>query len=347
MSASHIGPTGLHNHVIETEDGHKVGVTIGGYGVPLVFFHGIAMNRLAYESALELIAESGFFVVAVDAPGHGESDNLARGNAQWSSRVEFMQRVLDELGVNRAVLSGHSMGGRKAVAVAATNKDRAAAAILVSSATGAAFDDYKRLPAASAAALLVGLALAVYDTVSEQVELRGPSPTWSLRIARTMAVSTARHGSWLFEAARSIIRDPQGEAHLEILREAEIPVFVLHGRRDQVIRYKSAVAASEASNGLLIELPRAKHSWLICSPQTFAAVMQDLSENELGAALGLTGDHEVGSFGEPAGWLDPEGLAYALADPPVRARRRLSSTRAPLAFVRQLRPHRSVPAAGA
>src|SRR5690606_15977634 len=103
-------------------------------------------------------------------PGHGDTDDLAVGSASWPDRVAFVDRVLDELGVRRAVLVGHSMGGRKAVALTATNPARVVAAVLVSSATGSVFDQYNDQARRSRAELASGLALAIYDTVAEQVE---------------------------------------------------------------------------------------------------------------------------------------------------------------------------------
>ena len=60
------------------DDGHKVGVTVGGKGVPLVFLHGIALSGRAYVRLLSRLAGMGFLVVALDAAGHGVTPNLPR-----------------------------------------------------------------------------------------------------------------------------------------------------------------------------------------------------------------------------------------------------------------------------
>lgn len=337
MTLSQIGPAALHHRVVTLGDGHRVGVTVGGHGVPLVFLHGIAMNRFAYESVLEQAAEAGYFVIAIDAPGHGETDPLPARNGSWEARVAFIDRVLGELGIHRAVLAGHSMGGRKAVALAALNPARAAAVVLVSAATGSAFDQYKRQPGQSRIYLVSGLALAFYDTVAEQVELRGPGLGWSWGLTRSFVRNTIRQPRWFIDVASSIIRDAHGAEHLESVRAAGLPVFILHGRRDQVIRYSSAVSVCEATQGMLIELPRARHSWLIGSPQTFVSVMTNLLEHELGESIRSNPEPSAtGAHGEPAGWLDASGLAYDLAGTPVRSKRRPTrrSTRPPLDYVR-------------
>lgn len=59
----------LSHHVIRLDDGHQVGVSVGGRGVPLVFLHGLGLSRRAYLRLLSRVAALGFLVVAVDTQG--------------------------------------------------------------------------------------------------------------------------------------------------------------------------------------------------------------------------------------------------------------------------------------
>ena len=106
------------------DDGHRVGVTVGGQGVPLVFLHGIALSGRAYVRLLSRLAGMGFLVVALDAAGHGVTPNLPRNAADLSDRVDLTLRALDALGVRRAVFMGHSMGGRMVIQLAAVAPER-------------------------------------------------------------------------------------------------------------------------------------------------------------------------------------------------------------------------------
>ena len=83
------------------DDGHRVGVTVGGQGVPLVFLHGIALSGRAYVRLLSRLAGMGFLVVALDAAGHGVTPNLPRNAADLSHRVDLTLRALDALGLRR------------------------------------------------------------------------------------------------------------------------------------------------------------------------------------------------------------------------------------------------------
>ena len=44
----------LTHHLLALRDGHEVGVSVGGAGVPLVFMHGLALSRRAYVRMLSV-----------------------------------------------------------------------------------------------------------------------------------------------------------------------------------------------------------------------------------------------------------------------------------------------------
>src|SRR6516164_10206734 len=131
----------LTHHLIELDDGHQVGVSVGGCGVPLVFLHGLGLNRRAYLRMLSRAAGLGFLVVAIDSAGHGDTRNLPRTAAELADRVELTLRTLDALGIQQAVFAGHSMGGRMVIQLAALAPQRVLAAVLFDAAAGASLDE--------------------------------------------------------------------------------------------------------------------------------------------------------------------------------------------------------------
>src|SRR6201987_5928071 len=131
----------LTHHLIELQDGHEVGVSVGGAGVPLVFMHGLALSRRAYLRMLSRVAGLGFLVIAIDAAGHGETRNLPRSGAPLAARVNLPVPPLDAFGVRQALFAGHSMGGRMAIQLAAVAPERVLAAVLFDAAAGASFDE--------------------------------------------------------------------------------------------------------------------------------------------------------------------------------------------------------------
>ena len=97
----------------------------------MVLVHGAGENHLAWPAQLRRV--DGVTVHALDLPGHGKSGG--RGRASVGEYVEVMRGWLEALNVERAVITGHSMGGAIAQQFGLTYPARTAGLILV--ATGA------------------------------------------------------------------------------------------------------------------------------------------------------------------------------------------------------------------
>ena len=110
--AAEVGAPRLARHLITLSDGHQVGVAICGRGVPLVLVHGFSAEGILYAQTLSRLVSMGFKVVAIDTAGHGGTLGLPTGGATMADYAELLGRVVDELGIRRAVFMGHSMGGR-------------------------------------------------------------------------------------------------------------------------------------------------------------------------------------------------------------------------------------------
>ncbi|QRM57532.1 alpha/beta fold hydrolase [Sinorhizobium sp. BG8] len=89
-----------------------------GSGEPLVLIHGVGMRLEAWAPQIDVFAKT-HRVIAVDMPGHGESDKLHRG-ADLEAFVGWFGGFLDDIGLARANVAGHSMGALIAGGAAAT-----------------------------------------------------------------------------------------------------------------------------------------------------------------------------------------------------------------------------------
>jgi pimeloyl-ACP methyl ester carboxylesterase len=73
-------------------------------------------------------------LIAPDAPGFGQSPPLPAERYELDSLLELVGSVLDERGIERAILMGHSWGGSIAMAFAAQAPERVEGLVLVDSA---------------------------------------------------------------------------------------------------------------------------------------------------------------------------------------------------------------------
>src|SRR5918994_1204093 len=148
-----IGPAGD-----APETGQRVAVC--GQGLPVVLVHGFTAEGILYAQTLARLVHMGFKVVAIDVAGHGGTQGLPTGGEKLESYTRLLGRVLDELGVRRAVLAGHSMGGRLVTELAASQPERAIAVVLIDAVVGECWDRLIRI-SRFAPPLLLGLAPAL------------------------------------------------------------------------------------------------------------------------------------------------------------------------------------------
>ena len=304
------------HHRIRLDDGHGVGMSIGGRGVPLVFFHGIGLNRHVYLRLVNRLPQLGFLVVALDAPGHGESHTLARDDDTFEHRVAITERVLDALGIRNAVLVGHSMGGRTAAELAARRPVRALATILIDPALGEAFDT-SRARVASPIKIGASLCAGVLDLFRDRVGLRRSDHLWHTRTFGQILARTAVRPGPFMAAARAIALSERSNRAMGILAEHKTPVVIVHGEKDMIVPLESAVGAARLCGGLLVTLPDAYHSWVLSTPWTFSAIVRQLlSEHRMGTGLDRA-LARAATRPTPGPWYERDAPVLSMA-PPLR-----------------------------
>ena len=84
-----------------------------GSGPNLVLLHGVGMNKSVWAPEVNLLSDS-FDVLVYDMWGHGESD-LPTGELSLSDYMNQLVSLLSELGIAKAFVAGHSMGGLIAI----------------------------------------------------------------------------------------------------------------------------------------------------------------------------------------------------------------------------------------
>jgi 4,5:9,10-diseco-3-hydroxy-5,9,17-trioxoandrosta-1(10),2-diene-4-oate hydrolase len=109
-------------------DGARLVLDDDGDGPPLVCLHAIGHDARDFARLRERFRDR-HRVVAVDWPGQGRSPREA-GRATAARYATLLALVLDELGVERCVLIGNSIGGAAAITHAASHPDRVRALVL-------------------------------------------------------------------------------------------------------------------------------------------------------------------------------------------------------------------------
>ena len=104
-----------------------------GEGPPIVLCHGLTASRRYVHHGSRALERAGYRIVVYDARGHGESDPAPPGEGYgYPWLVSDLERVVAaEVGEQRFLLGGHSLGAHTAVAYALRHPGRLAGLVAI------------------------------------------------------------------------------------------------------------------------------------------------------------------------------------------------------------------------
>lgn len=206
--------------------------------MPTLFVHCYGGSLALFGASLRPVADAGVPVHAFDLKGHGFSDKPEAPDAYTLEAFgRHVVDVLDALGLERAMLVGHSMGGGIAAQAAAWAPERVAALVLL------APIGFGRVP-------LIGFARWLLPPALDPVA-SGLVNAWSVQLALALARGTPRRSpSALVETILAPKRrDPRlGPTLLDVARtvdwrpgavdlgRVQCPTLVMFGTRDRIVR---------------------------------------------------------------------------------------------------------------
>jgi pimeloyl-ACP methyl ester carboxylesterase len=114
----------------------REGVTLAleeaGVGIPVVLAHGLTATRRYVVMGSKALERSGHRVVAYDARGHGRSSPAPAADAyRYADLTADLERVLDELRIEQAVLAGASMGAHTILRFALDRPERVGGLVVI------------------------------------------------------------------------------------------------------------------------------------------------------------------------------------------------------------------------
>lgn len=137
----------------------------------MVLLHSAVTDRRSWHGVLDALAGEDLDLIAYDRRGFGDT---SAGNEPFTHLGDLVD-VLDEVGAERALLVGNSMGGGLALDLAVTAPDRVAGLVLLGTAVSGMTDegeDAPYEPDPATAAILGAIERAERDgDVAEQVRL--------------------------------------------------------------------------------------------------------------------------------------------------------------------------------
>ena len=267
---------------------------IAGSGPPVVLIHGMVNSSRHWESVALRLADS-YTVIAPDLIGHGDSAT-PRGDYSLGAHAASIRDLLSAIGVDRATIVGHSLGGGVAMQFFYQFPQRTERLVLVSSGgLGREVSPLLRSAALPGASTLLSLAahrfvLSMLRYAGGQMQRRGSGKGVYLRaIARALQPLEEPGARRAFlQTLRSVI-DVRGQRVSAVDRLyllSAMPTLIVWGGRDNTIPLSHGRAAHEAAPGSRFEcLPNAAHFPNLEDPEGLATVVRDFLETTEPARL--------------------------------------------------------------
>ena len=233
-----------------------------GTGPPILMLHGLGGNKASFLPTVAALAPS-FRAIAVDMLGFGDSDKPLGASYGPEYQARGVAKLLDALGLERAHVLGHSMGGRVALELGFREPTRTRGLVLMTPAM-AWLSDRPWAPLLRLVRPELGLLQLAPRRVVE------PFMKWALPGAGTSlgdsaidefvrVYTTARGRAALYAAARSVYLDePHGDNGFWTRLQSLAPESLfIWGRNDRLVPLGFMTHVERA-------LPAARHVELDC-----------------------------------------------------------------------------------
>ena len=285
--------------------GHRAIYRIAGDGPPIVLIHGMINSSRHWEQVARRLAGD-YTVVAPDLIGHGDSAT-PRGDYSLGAHAAAIRDLLAVIGVDRATVVGHSLGGGVALQFFYQFPQRVERLALVSSGgLGHEVSPMLRTAALPGVKALIAAAahpgmLAAIERGADRMRAKGnPRGVYLNAVARALKPLERPGAREAFlQTLRSVIdvRGQRVSARDRLHLLSDFPTLIVWGERDNTIPIEHGREAQRLIRGSRFEtLPRAAHFPHLEDPEGLATVLRDFVET---TSPGTNDDSDWGALISP------------------------------------------------
>lgn len=257
-----------------------------GEGPDLVLVHGNGAHHGWWDGVADLL-EPRWRLTVLDLSGHGDSDHRpSYTTTHWSTEV---RRVLEVAGIERAVLVGHSMGGRVVLKTGATDPSRLAGIMMLDAGIRPPelfrdFSDYEPARGTSRTYDSKEEAISRFRLVPAQPV---PSPEDLVELAARSVVETDQ--GWRFKHDPQVIMLFTDQEVDELAGRLSVPLGYVYSAHSPVVNARMAAYAEQRVPAQVIvrRLEDVHHHMILDGPRHSAAVIEELAARFFATAEGV------------------------------------------------------------
>ena len=245
----------------------ELAYTRQGKGTPLVLLHGYPLDNHLWDDIAPLLEDT-FDSILPDLRGFGES-TTADSPYTMDDYASDIAGLLDQLGIQKAAIVGHSMGGYVALAFARLYPERVSGLGLVSSQVLADPPDRKEARYKSAADVSA-------NGIGGVIETMAPKFTSDERLQSFARATMERQQPAAFIGALKAMAERPDSTSL--LSSFNFPVVIIHGEADALIPIDRAREVKNAiPHAHLVELNGSGHMPMMEAKEETARALKHLA----------------------------------------------------------------------
>jgi pimeloyl-ACP methyl ester carboxylesterase len=235
-------------------DGVDIYYEVHGSGPPLLLTHGYSSTSAMWNGQIEALSRH-HKLVLWDMRGHGQSD-YPTDPSHYSEAltVTDMAALLDEVGADKAIVGGLSLGGYMSLAFYRNHPERVSALLIIDTGPGFKKDDARDAWNERARA------------TGDRFEREGLAVLKSA--SRERSTVSHRDASGLAHAARGMLTQRDARV-IESLADIKVPALVVVGADDAPFLAASDYMAAKIPGAKKAVIPAAGHAVNIDQPQAF------------------------------------------------------------------------------
>jgi pimeloyl-ACP methyl ester carboxylesterase len=237
-----------------------------GEGIPVIFLHGFPFDHTIWEPIIPLLEKEARLILP-DLRGFGKSP-VTEGIYSMRLLAEDIHQLVNHLGIEKAILVGHSMGGYVSLTFAHSYPGHLLGLGLVS--TQAAADTPERRQARYKTAEAVAhkgakvVASSMVNSLTPRADL----------VESIHELILNAHPTGIVGALKGMAERPDLTG---ILADIHVPAVVLSGTAEQLLaQEKIQTLAQMLSMGWLVEIQGAGHMLMMEDPQQVASALRQV-----------------------------------------------------------------------
>ena len=228
----------------------------------IVFVHGAGHDHSVWTMYSRFFVRKGYNAIAVDLPGHGQSDGQPLGTI--SDMSVWVANILRLLNIQKTVLVGHSMGSLVAAQLAADRPSVCESIVMLGVSMPMPVSDV--LMSAAAGGQHAAFDMANFWSHAKRSDSRSNPGVWKFGLNNRLM---ERNGTDAFYT------DLQACNSFSALATLEVPSLLILGEFDQMTPYKAGVQVGVTFSSQIVKIDGAGHAMLTEQPNKVLDALWD------------------------------------------------------------------------